>query len=144
MWLSQKAASQDFGTYGDSVVGYVTVGGARPCVLTEGEVRNAELVSCGGAVLLPKTGDEVLLTRSVEGESFVVGTVVGGLPADILEDEVFITAGKGSTIRIKQNGEIELSGNIVLNGKTDVVGQLFINGAAYAPPIPSGGGGVGA
>ncbi|MEG0036025.1 MAG: hypothetical protein RR743_05125 [Oscillospiraceae bacterium] len=134
MWLSQKAASRDVGTYGDSVVGYVTVGGAHPCVLAEGETRNAELVSCGGAVLLPRTGDEVLLTRSAEGESFVVGTVVSDMPGDVLEDEVFITTGNGGTIRIKQNGEIELSGTIVLKGKTNIVGRLFINGAAYVPP----------
>ena len=83
MWLAEKKQSQDFDFCGGAV-GIVTIGGAKPSVLVEGELRNADLV-CSGAVRLPKAGDEVLLIRSLDGENVVVGKI-GGTSNEELEN----------------------------------------------------------
>ena len=131
MWLSEKQVGRDGGPY-SAAVGVVTLGGAKPSVLVEGEIRNAELVSCG-ALFLPKAGDEVLLMRNPDGDSLAVGKLVAAPPAEVENGEVYITTGSGGTIRLKKNGEIELTGTVILTGTTKIVGDLIINGAAYSP-----------
>jgi len=95
MWISEKMQSRDSHFY-SAAVGLITVGGAKPSVLVEGEIRNADLAA-SGAVRLPKTGDEVLLIRSAEGESVAVGKICGAPPAEVENGEVYITTGRGDS-----------------------------------------------
>ncbi len=129
MWLSEKKDGRDAGC-GSAAVGIVTIGGAKPSVLVEGEVRSAEMVSLGAAQLL-KAGDEVLLIRSPDGENVVVGKVGTQAPRTAKNGEVYITTGNGGLIQLKNNGEIELSGSITISGTTKIEGELLINGTAY-------------
>ncbi len=131
MWLSEKKDGRDAG-YSNVAVGIITIGGAKPSVLVEGEVRAADVVS-SGVERLPKAGDEVLLIRSADGENVVVGQVGTVPPAVIENGEVYITNGNGGVIRLKNNGEIELSGTVIISGTTKIVGDLLINGMAYQP-----------
>lgn len=126
MWLAEKKQNRDLDFCGGTV-GIVTIGGAKPSVLVEGEVRNADIVSVG-AVRLPKAGDEVLLIRSADGENVAVGEICGVLPAEIENGEVYITNGSGGTIRLKNNGEIELTGTVVIKGTAKIEGNLLLNG----------------
>ena len=132
MWLSEKkgAREQDVDS---TAVGIVTVGGAQPSVLVEGEIRNADLLCCG-AVRLPKAGDEVVLLRSGDGESVAIGKVGVTPPAGVENGEVYITTGSGGVIRLKNSGEIELTGTVALKGTVNIEGRLIINGVPYSPP----------
>lgn len=131
MWLSEKSSVR-YSDFSGAAVGIVTIGGIRPSVLVEGEVRNADMV-CFGAFRLPKMGDEVLLIRSPDGENIAVGKIGGTLPAELENGEVYITTENGGSIRLKNNGEIELVGNVVIRGTAKIEGELLVNGKA----IPS-------
>lgn len=135
MWLAEKSMAKSCEDEG-GVVGVVTIGGERPSVLAEGEMRNAELLQ-SGAVRLPKTGDEVLLFRTADGDNIVLGRVGGDVPDGAENGECFVMNG-GSCIRVKNSGEILLSGNIRLTGTVNIDGTLLINGAPYVPPATTG------
>ena len=111
-----------------AAVGIVTIGGARPSVLVEGEARNAQLVAAGGALRLPKAGDEVLFIRSDDGENLVVGDIAGAEGLGLKDGEVCITAGNGGVIRILSSGQIEIEGNVVIRGRAEIQGALLVNG----------------
>lgn len=136
MWLAEKTAAKDTDR-GECLVGVVTIGGERPSVLCEGELRSAELLQ-GGAVRLPKTGDELLLVRTSDGDCVAVGRVGGALPDGAENGEIVMTNGASSLI-VKSTGEIVLSGDISLNGSVKIDGTLLINGEAYVPPSPAAG-----
>ena len=129
MWISEKMQERNSDFCG-AAVGIVTVGGAKPSVLVEGEIRNAEFTA-SGAVRLPKTGDEVLLIRCSDGESVAVGKICGTPPAEIENGEVYITNKGGGLIRLKNNGEIELVGTVIIRGTAKIEGDLLINGEEY-------------
>ncbi len=131
MWISEKMQSRNSELSG-AAVGLVTVGGVRPSILVEGEIRNADLAA-SGAVRLPKTGDEILLIRSSDGENIAVGKICGAPPAEVENGEVYITTGSGGLIHLKNNGEIELSGTVVIKGTAKIEGSLLVNGEAYPP-----------
>lgn len=128
MWLSEKSSVRD-SDFSGAAVGIVTIGGIRPSVLVEGEVRNADMV-CSGALRLPKMGDEVLLIRSPDGENIAIGKIGGALPAEVENGEVYITTGSGGSIRLKNNGEIELAGTVIIKGTAKIEGGLLVNGEA--------------
>lgn len=129
MWISEKMQERNSDFYG-AAVGIVTVGGANPSVLVEGEIRNAEFTA-SGAVRLPKTGDEVLLIRCSDGESIAVGKICGTPPVEIENGEVYITNEGGGLIRLKNNGEIELVGTVIIRGTAKIEGDFLLNGEEY-------------
>lgn len=133
MWLAEKTAAKEPDRSG-CVVGIVTIGGERPSVLCEGELRNTELLHTG-AVRLPKIGDEVLVVCTGDGDCIALGCVNGKIPDGIENDEIILTNGKGS-VTIKNSGEILLTGDIALTGTVRIDGTLLINGEAYVPPVP--------
>jgi hypothetical protein len=128
MWISKKTAGQSGDKTGVSI-GRVTVGGEKPCVLTEGETRCAELAACPG-VYVPAAGDEVILCRTCDGENVVLGKISEA--ADAQSGEVYITTEGGGSVTLRNNGDIELSGTIRLVGTVYVTGSLIINGQAYS------------
>lgn len=135
MWLSEKSAGKRDDA-GECVVGVVTIGGKRPSVLAEGELRSAELLHTG-AVRLPKTGDELLLIRTADGDCVAVGQVGGKLVDGAENGEIVLCSGDSSLI-CKKDGKIVLSGDILLTGTVNINGTLLINGAAYVPPTTGG------
>lgn len=135
MWLAEKSAGKKEDA-GECVVGVVTIGGARPSVLAEGELRSAELLQPGTA-RLPKTGDEVLLVRTADGDCIALGRVGGAVTNGAKDGDTVLCSGDGSIV-LKNGGEIILTGDILLKGTVNVEGTLLINGQAYVPPSSSG------
>lgn len=138
MWLSEKTVERDRGTAGGCIVGCVSIGGVKPSVIADGEQRSAELI-CGGVVYVPKAGDEVLMTRDCEGGYFVLGLVAQSLPDIAAKGEVYITNGSGGHVRVRSDGVVELSGPILMTGRTEIEGELLINGEPYVRPVVLGG-----
>lgn len=131
MWLSEKKTEKD--PYSArAAYGVVTIGGLKPSVLVEGELRNAQLL-CPGAARVPKTGDGVLVIRTDDGENLIAGKIGGVRPESIEPGEIFITTGNGGLIWLKNTGEIALSGTVTIEGITKIDGELLINGTAYQP-----------
>lgn len=135
MWIAKKTAQMGGGDEG-SCVGTVSVGGVRPAVVTDGEVRGTELIALGGSVYVPRAGDEVLLETTNQGEKLVLGRVLSEGANGVSEGELVLCVPEGNgKIVFKNNGEIEISGNIVLTGSTNINGTLMINGAPYIPMV---------
>lgn len=131
MWLAKKTSEiDDLHSFG-SQVGVVSVGGRNPAVVSDGETRNAEIVSAGGVVYIPRVGDEVLLERTRDDERIIIGRLTSGVPEGLSEGEIYISTSGGGVIHIKNNGAIEISGTVCLTGRTEINGVLMINGASY-------------
>lgn len=133
MWVAKKTSEKGEQATSGCMVGRVTVGGKKPCVLTQGESRDAEIVNCGGGLYLPKVGDEVLIGRTADGENIVIGKIAEGSKDGVGNGEIYITTEGGGTVYIRKNGEIELCGTIRLSGPTYINGALVINGETYLP-----------
>jgi len=136
MWLAEKSAGHG-GDNGECLVGVVTIGGERPSVLAEGELRSAELLQTG-AVQLPKVGEELLLARTADGDCVALGRVGGTLAQNAENGEILIANGNAG-VKIDNSGKVILSGDIYLSGTIHIDGKLLINGQVYVPPAGSGG-----
>ena len=140
MWLSRVLASG--GNPGDfaAEAGVVTIGGASPSVMLSGEVRDVEILSCGGLFWRPEAGDEVLTMATPEGRRFLAFSG-GEAPEGISAGEVFIKT-KSAGIHLKADGGMELFGDVFVSGR------LFVNGFDVGSTLASlsaflGGGGDG-
>ena len=111
-WLSKRtaqlqrapAAAED---------GVVSIGGAEPAVVTDGELRNAPLLLPGGYWWQPVANESVLVLR---GARDCIAGRVAMPPADLAAGEVCIFS-RGASIRLTNDGRIELSGRVFVNGK---------------------------
>ena len=125
MWLSQKLTQRETRNATNAQSGTVTVGGAEAAVYIEGEERDVKVVSPRGFFWKPANGENVLVIKGgVFGEeAYIVGAVQE-------EDD---TPGTGELRVASANGSAE----IVLknNGRIDINGDVFINGAPYVEPL---------
>ena len=127
MWLSRKAAEMDLGNSSPCKIGFVSIGGALPAIVTDGEVRSVHLAKLGGAVYVPRAGDEVVSISTSDGDEIIVGVLSGNVAAGRSEGDVLISNGNEAFICLRNDGVIELSGEVRLNG------SLYVNNALYAP-----------
>lgn len=129
MWLSKKAMETKEERSADCTAGIVTIGGQLPCVMTEGEIRNAERLSCGAAYI-PAAGDTVLVIRTAEGECLVAGRIEGQKAVELAPGEVYITNKSGNaSICLKNSGEVLINAACLkINGRMEVQGKVYING----------------
>jgi len=116
MWLSE-ITSRGRGTENGAGPGIVSVGGARPAVVTDGEQREARVFSPGGYCWRPAAGQAVLLVRGTE-------TCVAGAAqedtSDLLPGEIRI-ASNGASVVLTNDGTIKITGRLFVNG-TEVKG----------------------
>lgn len=125
MWLSKKLTQHEMQNAASARSGTVTVEGAEAAVYTGGEERDVKVASPRGFFWKPRNGENVLVIKGgVFGEeAYIVGAVQ--------KDEGTLNAGEvriasangGAEIVIKNDGTVNISGN------------LFINGAPYVAPI---------
>ena len=137
MWISERTAQSGKFEASDIAVGIVSIGGARPSVEVDGEQRSARLAS-SGVFYVPAAGDEVLVLKDSEGESFVLGKASENALSGTEQGEVLINAGKKSLIRLRRDGTLELSGDIFISGTTHIDGELFINGGICEKSLTQG------
>ena len=110
MWLSQNLVR---GTSAQEKLqpGVVTVGGASPAVLTDGEKRNLKILSPGGYFWHPDTGDDVLVLKN--GEIIAKPCEC----AELKPGEVCIKSAGGAEIRLSNDGNIYIKGNVIKEGE---------------------------
>ena len=125
MWLSKQAARSDDRAPAD--MGTVTIGGDSPAVLTDSESRNISVISPGGYIWRPAVGDELLIIKNTDGEKCAVGASKAAAYDEVLPGEVLIYS-KGAHILIKNDGDIEISGNIKVDGSIDAGGGVYSDG----------------
>ena len=122
MWLAEKIRST--GSTGAADVGIISVGGASPTVMSEYERGSCALLSPAGLIRLPADGEEHLTMECADGTRAVLGTFVSDVPQGLQEGEIY-AATDSARIWIKNDGSIELSGDV------NIVGSLTVNGVEF-------------
>lgn len=133
MWLSKQTRP---GTVtSESDLGVTSISGQSAGVVTKGEVRALPVYGPGGYAWRPAAGETVLVIKGGTGgeESCVAGAKQIDAPAGLKPGEVYIHA-KGGSVYLKNDGTVEVQGGgVVLRGRVDVKGELYVNGALYRP-----------
>lgn len=108
MWLSEKMAAKA-AVEKEAESGVVSVSGAEPAVVVDGEKRQLTVVSPGGYQWQP----------GVEQEVLVLGEKILGMPqaAFSLEPGEVRISSRGASILLKNDGSIYLEGNVFVNGE---------------------------
>jgi phage gp45-like len=121
MWLSKQMKSPP--PTADADLGVTTIAGDSVGVVTRGEVRSLPVYGPGGFVWLPENGAEVLVIKGGPGgeEQCVAGLRQKETPKGMKPGEVYLYGPKNNSIYLKQDGSVEIQGD------------LRINGAPYSP-----------
>ena len=130
MWISEKLRQESTGEATTADLGVTTIGGESVGAYTRGETRDLGICTPQGVSWRPKTGARVLVLKGgPEGEeAYVLGVEDAGR-AKLADGELMLHS-EGASICLRNNGRVEISG------------QLIINGEAYKPcTCPKKGGG---
>lgn len=121
MWLSEKLRDRRE-TEGAGELGVVSIAGASPAVLSRGEERSLPVLAPGGLRWRPRSGETVLVVKggALGAERYLVGRVQQ--ESETVEPGEVCIVSDGASICLRADGRIELTG------------ELYINGAAYVPP----------
>lgn len=127
MWLSKQM--KPAAPTADADLGVTTIAGDSVGVVTRGEVRALPIYGPGGYVWLPENGAAVLVIKGGPGgeEQCVAGMKQKETPAGMEPGEVFLYGPGGNSVYLKQDGTLELRGDV------DIRGSLTVNGEAYSP-----------
>ena len=127
MWLAQSMKRQ--APTADADQGVSTIVGDQMGVVTRGEVRQLPIYSPGGYVWLPESGASVLVIMGGPGgeEQCVCGGKQAAVPKGMQPGEVYLYGPKGSSVYLRQDGTIQLTGRVA------VTGTLVVNGQVYKP-----------
>ncbi len=129
MWLSRRGKEQSGG--GPAAMARVTMDGASLGVFREAEARRVPLFSPGGYIWRPETGEELLVLRC-SGETCAVGAEMGERPEGMLPGEVLICSKGGASIFLRNDGTIEINGDVTVRGHAAIEGGLVVNGDPVA------------
>ena len=136
MWLSEKVK---FGGESNALLaetGEVSINGTSLAVMTQNEMRRLSMAFPGGFRWRPRVGQRVLVLKTGDGESVVIGAVAdsaAGADGDMLIE------GERCAVSLKNDGSVIISGDsICLDGEVDIVGSLTVNGEEIRPDEGSG------
>lgn len=135
MWLSKQTRSGM--AVSGSDLGVTSISGGSAGVVTKGETRKLPVYGPGGYVWQPAVGETVLVIKGGTGgeESCVAGAKQTEAPDGLRPGEVYIHS-SGCGVCLRNNGTVEMRGsNIVLKGRVDINGSLYINGEPYKPGV---------
>ena len=117
MWLSKRLRAQTARSDVAAEMGVTTIGGAHSGVYARGEVRDLPVCAPGGMVWRPRCGDRVVVLKGGPGgeEACVLG--VSDAEEETLADgELYLTSAGGASSRLCNDGTIELTGTLRING----------------------------
>ena len=126
MWLSERAAKNSIERPTHADTGKATSVGEGVNVFSQLEYRNVPIVTPGGFLWRPAVGEELTVIKCGPGE---MPCVIGksGSSGNIESGEVMLFS-KGAVLKLKNNGDIEITGNIKLKGNLTVSGDLSVDG----------------
>ena len=95
MWVSKMTSELGGEPFNCCTVGIVSIGGNKPSVVTEGEIREAERLDSGGSYV-PEVGDTVILVKTTDDDIIVLGKIAEKKPDDASDGDVYVKHEKGS------------------------------------------------
>lgn len=126
MWLAGRLRTGgETQETAQSECGTVTIGGSAAGVLSRGEERELPAVAPGGYVWRPVSGERVLVLKggTLGEERYIAGTLPDGERLEEIADgEVCIFSAGGASVCVRNDGSVEITGD------------LYVNGQRYVPP----------
>lgn len=119
MWMGKQFAASERmrqEEYAEAEVGMTTIGGIPAAVRWRGEERNLPVFAPAGLAWVPEAGDTVLVIKSGSGEACVLAAEGKNLPDKLQPGEVCLYSRGGAILRLKNDGRIELWGEVYING----------------------------
>lgn len=117
MWLSKRNTELPAGE-ATAEDGVVTLEGERLAVYAQGERRGLPVYGPGGLCWRPAVGDQVLVLKlGQEGEQCCVAGARQAMPEGLQPGELLFRAGGGAEIWLKNDGTVELTGDVRINGE---------------------------
>lgn len=128
MWMGKQLAAakrQRQEEYADAEMGVMTMSGGEGAVQGRREERNLPVFGPGGVAWLPRQGEAVLVIKGGSGreERCVAGAELTKIPGDLQPGELYLFSAGGASVRLCNDGRIELWG------------EVYINGSKYAPAL---------
>ena len=116
MWLSKQMRPAP--PTADADLGVTTIAGDSVGVVTRGEVRQLPVYGPGGYVWMPENGAQVLVIKGGPGgeEQCVAGMRQAEPPRNMQPGEVFLCGPRNNSIYLRNNGMVEIEGNLIING----------------------------
>ena len=140
MWLSKRIV-QETPEFEPATLGTVSIGGEDAAVVTDGEKRNARVISPGGYCWRPGAGDRVLVVQAGDGRESRCITGRRQAEKELEPGEVRISGGTGG-VRLYSGGT-DLTGEVSINGQglEEMIEAIVARALAASA---AGGGGNGA
>lgn len=115
MWLTKKQRTAS-AAHESAELGVATIGGDPAAVYLGTERRSLPVYSPGGYCWKPRTGDALLVLKT--GDRHGVAGTVQETDNQLLPGEVAISSSGGAALKLNNEGEIELEGELLINGET--------------------------
>lgn len=112
MWIA-KQAKRRRETPNGAMQGEISIAGCAPAAVTDTERRALPLVAPVGIAWSPRVGQSVFVLRGAQ--DCIIGAATDGT-ADLQPEELRLYS-KGASITLKNSGEIEITGTVILNGR---------------------------
>ncbi len=116
MWLARQASLANREAAADITSGRVSIAGGAPAVELAGEQRELELASPGGYFWKPKAEQQALVLRTDDGGRLAAG-ILSEAPEDLEPGEVRLVSAGGAEIRLGNDGSVQITGTLYINGK---------------------------
>ena len=117
VWLARREM-RNFPAEALAEDGVVTLSGEHVAVYAQGERRYLPVYGPGGYCWRPMTGDQVLVLKlGQEGEQCCVAGTRAAAPEELAPGEVMLRSGGGGCIWLKNDGTVELTGVVKINGE---------------------------
>ena len=131
MWMGKQlsaAARLRQEEYAQAEVGITTMSGKAAAVHSRGEERALPLFGPAGIAWMPRAGEQVLVIKggSEQEECCVAGVELSNVPMGMQPGELYLRSAGGASVYLRNDGRIELQG------------ELFINGAPYSSGLTGG------
>lgn len=115
MWIAERTRGGERSASAES--GVVSIGGGAAGVVSRGEARGVCASAPGGYAWRPQCGEQVLTVRGAqEAERWIVGVLDASAQETLADGEVCIFSAGGARICLRNNGRVEISGTVYVNG----------------------------
>lgn len=113
MWMAKKLTEKRRSSAAQR--GTVSIGGEASAVLADGEIRNLAAAAPGGYVWRPRGGEQVLVLKG--DERCILAEIPETQTLSLEPGEVCIRSFGGAAIYLRNDGRVELVGEVFANGK---------------------------
>lgn len=128
MWTSSQARAAAMTEERSADLGVVTVGGEEAGVYLNGERRWVRVLSPGGYRWRPAAGETVLVLKTGTDEESCILAAEQAHDTQLEPGEVELS-GPDCSVCLSQNGVIELSGSVTVNGEelSDMIRRIAVS-----------------